>query len=122
MVGSSPPGVATPFPRKLLKFDPFCRWQGAKFASVTNFLKNVTNFCSLAVLRGSFVELYNLVHSLTGLTPLVHFCGVEINHLVGAVPGDSLNLTIGAASFQEVDGCVLTKPVERVVLVDAAQT
>ena len=122
MVGSSPPGVAIISPRKLLNFDPNCRWQGAKFASVTNFLKNVTNFCSLAVLRGSFVELYNLVHSLTGLTPLVHFCGVEINHLVGAVSGDGLNLTVGAASFQEVDGCVLTKPVERVVLVDAAQT
>ena len=38
------------------------------------------------------------------------------------MPGDGLDLAIGAASFQEVDGCVLTKPVERVVLVDAAQT
>ena len=38
------------------------------------------------------------------------------------MPGDGLDLAIGAASFQEVDGCVLTKPVERVVLVEAAQT
>ena len=38
------------------------------------------------------------------------------------MPGDGLDLAIGAASFQEVDGCVLTKAVERVVLVDAAQT
>ena len=94
MVGSSPPGVAIVFPRKLVKFDPNCRWQGAKFASVTNFLKNVTNFCSLAVLRGSFVELYNLVHSLTGLTPLVHFFGVVIDHLVGAVAGYGLSLIL----------------------------
>ena len=54
--------------------------------------------------------------------PLVHLCGVEINHLVGATSGEGLNLTVGAASFQEVGGCVLTKAVEGVVLVDAAQT
>ena len=95
---------------------------GLKYAGATTFNKNVTTFCSLAVLRGGFVELYNLVHGLTGLTPLVHFSAVEINHLVGAVPGDGLNLTVGAASFQKVDGCVLTKAVERVVLVEAAQT
>ena len=91
-------------------------------SNVTYFLHNVTYFRSLAVLRGGFVELYNLVHGLTGLTPLVHFFGIKISHLVGAVPGDSLNLTVGAASFQEVDGCVLTKAVERVVFVEAAQT
>ena len=78
-------------------------------------------FCSLAVLRGDFVKLYNLVHGLTGLTPLVHFFGIKINHLVGAMPGDGLNLTVGAASFQEVDGCVLAKVVKRVVFVEAAQ-
>ena len=122
MVGSSPPGVAIVFPRKLLIFGPHCRWQGAKIAGVNYFFQHVNYFRSLAVLRGDFVKLYNLVHGLTGLSPLVHFSAVEINHLVGAVPGDSLNLTIGAASFQEVDGCVLTKPVERVVFVEAAQT
>ena len=78
MVGSSPPGVATLFRRKLVKISPLCRWQRAKYASVTNFLKNVTNFCSLAVLRGGFVKLYNLVHGLTSLMPLVHFCGVSL--------------------------------------------
>ena len=112
MVGSSPPGVATFFRKKLLNFGPFCRWQGAKIADVNTFSHDVNTSCSLAVLRGDFVELYNLVHGLTGLTPLVHFFGVKINHLVGAVPGDSLNLTVGAASFQEVDGCVLRKAVQ----------
>ena len=95
---------------------------GLKDADVNYFFTHVNYFCSLAVLRGGFVKLYNLVHGLTGLTPLVHFFGIKINHLVGAVPGDSLNLTIGAARFQEIDGCVLTKAVERAVLVDAAQT
>ena len=76
---------------------------------------NVTYSCSLAVLRGGFVELYNLVHGLTSLMPLVHFCGVEINHLVGAMSGDGITLTIGAASFQKVDGCVLVRPVKGVL-------
>ena len=35
MVGSSPPGVATFFRRKLVKFGPCRRWQGVKSASVT---------------------------------------------------------------------------------------
>ena len=78
MVGSSPPGVAILFPRKLLNFDPYCRWQGTKFSNVTYFSHNVTYFHSLAVLRGCFVKLYNLVLGLTGLTPLVHFCGVSL--------------------------------------------
>ena len=34
-----------------------------------------------------------------------------VDHLVGAVAGDGLNLTVGAASFQKVDGGVLTKAV-----------
>ena len=76
-------------PRKRLNFDPFCRSHGAKIADVNYFR-------SLAVFRGDFVKLYNLVHGLTGLTPLVHFSAVEINHLVGAMSGDGLNLTVGA--------------------------
>ena len=75
--------------------------------------------CSLAVLRGGFVKSYNLVHSLTGLTSLVHFFGIVIDHLVGAVPGDGLHLTIGATSFQKVDGGVLTKAVKGVFLASA---
>ena len=73
--------------------------------------------CSLAVLRGGFVKLDNLVHSLTGLTPLVQLLGVMIDHLVGAVAGNSLNLTVGAASFQKVDGGLLTKAVQGVFMV-----
>ena len=92
---------------------------GLKFAGVTNFNENVTTFCSLAVLRGGFVELYNLVHGFRGLTSLVHFFGIKINHLVGAVPGDSLNLTIGAASFQKVDGFYFAKAVKGVFMVVA---
>ena len=69
---------------------------GLKNADVNYFFTHVNYFCSLAVLRGGFVELYDLVHSLTSLMPLVHFCGVEINHLVGAMSGDGLNLTVGA--------------------------
>jgi len=88
--------VATLYPRKLLIFDPCRRWQGAKIADVNTFSHDVNTSCSLAVLRGGFVELYNLVHGLTGLTPLVHFSAVEINHLVGAMSGDGLNLTVGA--------------------------
>ena len=64
------------FRRKLVKFCPWCRWQGAEISNVTYFPHNVTYLRSLAVLRGGFVKLYNLVHSLTGLTPLVHFCPV----------------------------------------------
>ena len=90
---------------------------GLKYANVTYFLTHVTYFCSLAVLRGGFVKLYNLVHSLTGLTSLVHLLGVVIDHLVGAMPGDGLNLTIGAASFQKVDGGVLTKAMQGVFMV-----
>jgi len=78
---------------------------------------DVSTFCFLAVLRGGFVKLYNLVHSLTGLTSLVHLLGVVIDHLVGAMPGDGLNLTIGAASFQKVDGGVLTKAMQGVFMV-----
>ena len=81
------------------------------------FNKNVTTFCSLAVLRGGFVELYNLVHSLTSLTPLVHLLSIVVDHLVGAVAGDGLNLTVGAASFQKVDGGVLTKAVQGIFMV-----
>ena len=90
---------------------------GLKYANVSTFIQNVSTFCSLAVLRGSFVKLYNLIHSLTGLTPLVHLLGVMIDHLVGAMSGDGLNLTIGAASFQKVDGCVLAKAVKGVFMV-----
>ena len=82
-------------------------------------LKNadVNTFCSLAVLTGGFVKLYNLVHSLTSLTPLVHLLSIVIDHLVGAVAGNSLNLTVGTASFQKVDGGVLTKAVQGVFMV-----
>ena len=90
---------------------------GLKYASVTTFNEIVTTFCSLAVLRGDFVVLHNLVHSLTGLTPLVDLFAVPIDHLVGAMLGDGLNLTISAASFQKVDGCVLTKAVKGVFMV-----
>ena len=38
------------------------------------------------------------------------------------MPGDGIDLAIGAASFQEVDGCVLAKAVKRGVFVEAAQT
>ena len=93
-----------------------------KYASVTTFNENVTTFCSLAVLRGGFVELYNPVHSFTGLTSLVDLFAVPIDHLVGAMLGDGLNLTIGAASFQKIDGCVLAKAVKCVVLGDTIQT
>ena len=53
---------------------------------------------------------------------MVHFLGIKIDHLVGAVAGNGLNLTVGAASFQKVDGGVLTKAVKRVVFVDTIQT
>ena len=119
MVGSSPPGVATLFRRKLVNISPLCRWQGAKFANVSTFSKNVSTFCSLAVLTGGFVKLYNVVHGLTSLMPLVHFCGIEINDLVRAMSGDGLNLTVGAASFQKVDGGVLTKAVQGIFMVVA---
>jgi len=49
---------------------------GPKNANVTYFPHNVTYFRSLAVLRGGFVELDNLVHSLAGLTSLVHHLAV----------------------------------------------
>ena len=81
-----------------------------KYASVTTFNKNVTTFCSLAVLASGFVKLYNLVHSRTGLIPLVHFFGIVIDHLVGAVPGDGFGLAISATSFQKVDGVVSAQP------------
>ncbi len=77
---------------------------GLKYANVNYLFRHVNYFCSLAVLTGGFVKLYNLVHSLTGLTPLVHFLGVMVDHLVGAVAGYSLSLTVGAASVQKVDG------------------
>ena len=64
----------------------------------------VTTFCSLAVLRCGFVKLYNLVHCCTGLTLLVHFLGVMVDHLVSAMAGYSLSLTVGVASFQKVEG------------------
>jgi len=48
---------------------------------------------------------------------LVHLLGVMIDNLVGAMAGDGLSLTIGAASFQKVDGCVLTKAVQGVFVV-----
>ena len=90
---------------------------GLKYADVSTFIQNVSTFCSLAVLRGSFVKLYNLIHSLTGLTPLVHLLGVMVDHLIGTVAGYSLGLTVGAASFQKVDGGVLTKAVKGVFMV-----
>jgi len=73
MVGSSPPGVATFFRKKLVKMAVAFDGRGHKWASVTTISKNVTTFCSLAVLRGGFVKFHNLFHGLTGLTPLVHF-------------------------------------------------
>jgi len=45
---------------------------GLKNADANTFSHNVNTFCSLAVLTGGYVKLYNLVHSLMGLTPLVH--------------------------------------------------
>ena len=90
-----------------------------KYADANTFSHNVNTFCSLAVLRGGFVKLYNLVHSLTSLTPLVHLLSIVIDHPVGAVAGDGLNLTVGAASFQKVDGGVLTKAVQGVFMVVA---
>ena len=42
---------------------------------------------------------------------------LPIDHLVGAIAGDALDLTICAASFQKVDGCVLAKAVKGVFLV-----
>ena len=78
--------------------------------------------CSLAVLGSGFVKLYNLVHSRTGLTPLVHFFGVVIDHLVGAVTGDGFGLAISATGFQEIDCGVLTKTVEGVFKSVAPQT
>ena len=90
---------------------------GLKNADVNYFYTHVNYFCSLAVLRGGFVKLYDLVHSLEGLTLLVHLLGVMVDHLVGAMAGDGLSLTIGAASFQKVDGSVLTKAVKGVFMV-----
>ena len=92
---------------------------GPKYASVTTFNKDVTTFCSLAVLASGFVKLYNLVHSWTGLTPLVHFFGIVIDHLVGAVPGDGFGLAISATSFQKVDGGILTKAVKGIFMAAA---
>ena len=79
-------------------------------------LKNadVNTFCSLAVLTGGFVKLYNLVRSLTSLTPLVHLLSIVIDHLVGAVAGDGFGLAISATGFQEIDCGVLTKTLEGV--------
>ena len=89
---------------------PKCESRQIKFDSF-----NIEN--GLAVLGSGFVKLYNLVHSFTGLTSLVHLLGVVIDHLVGAMPDDGLNLTIGAASFQKVDGGVLTKAMQGVFIV-----
>ena len=50
---------------------------------------------------------------------MVHLLGIMIDHLVGAMAGDGLDLTIGAASFQKVDGGVLTKAVQGVFMVVA---
>ena len=82
---------------------------GLKYANVSTFIQNVSKFCSLAVLRGGFVKLHNLVHGLAGLTPLVHLLAVPIDHQVGAVPSDGLDLAIGASRFQKIDGRVLAK-------------
>ena len=90
---------------------------GLKNADVNTFSHNVNTFCSLAVLTGGFVKLYNLVHSLTSVTPLVHLLSIVIDHLVGAVAGNGLNLTVGTASFQKVDGGVLAKAVQGVFMV-----
>ena len=90
---------------------------GLKYANVTYFFTHVTYFCSLAVLRGGLFKLYNLVHSRTGLTPLVHLLSVMVDHLIGTMPGYSLGLTVGAASFQKVDGGVLTKAVQGIFMV-----
>ena len=48
---------------------------------------------------------------------MVHLLSIVVDHLVGAVAGDGLNLTVGAASFQKVDGGVLTKAVKGVFMV-----
>ena len=65
MVGSSPPGVAMVFRRKLCVLAFAVDGRGPKNAGVTYFSHNVTYFRSLAVLRGGFVKLYSLVYSLT---------------------------------------------------------
>ena len=83
---------------------------GLKYANVTYIFTHVTYFCSLAVLRGRFFKLHNLVHSRTGLTPLVHLLGVMVDHLIGTVAGYSLGLTVGAASFQKVMVAFLRRP------------
>ena len=48
------------FSQKTGKIFPWRRWQGAEYSKFTRFH-------SLAVLRGGFVKLHNLVHSLTVL-------------------------------------------------------
>jgi hypothetical protein len=40
-----------------------------------------------------------------------------VDHLIGTMPGYSLGLTVGAASFQKVDGGVLTKAVQGIFMV-----
>jgi hypothetical protein len=40
---------------------------------------------------------------------LVHLLAVPIDHQVGAVPSDGLDLAIGASRFQKIDGRVLAK-------------
>ena len=50
---------------------------------------------------------------------MVYLLGVVVDHLVGAVAGYSLSLTVGAASFQKVDGGVLTKAVQGVFMIVA---
>ena len=72
---------------------------GLKYANVTYFFTHVTYFCSLAVLRGGLFKLYNLVHSRTGLTLLVHLLSVMVDHLIGTVPGYSLGLTVGCSQL-----------------------
>ena len=50
---------------------------------------------------------------------MVHFFGIVIDHLVGAVPGDGFGLAISATSFQKVDGGILTKAVKGIFMAAA---